>query len=387
MLSLQKKNEAATDFDNYQQSYMNLLYNYNLLIDGGNTPALLQEIQQTWPSEAWELREALISQSPYLSQEALIEAAESDILPHAMLLEVCIANPEATYGEEFLSYLQEGMPSPMPYYMIEIIRANWITETTRSAIEGTMASLTAKSDYASNLLISHAMLDSIKAIDDVKTILAQRNHLSDNYKLADIYISTDQYDSAYTVLDQISQEFELNSRQQELHQFYSDYLDFRYNLYNNDKTIAQLDSNEVNALHSFAESTYGRVSDKAYNILCFFYGICKENQYQLPKGMGEKKKGKLSDANKIIGEAYNDISIYPNPAGVYATINWKLPLLETNAVLSIKDFNGKTIIDKTISGKEGQWVWDTRDMAEGIYLYEVLDGDKQLKSGKIVVKH
>lgn len=64
----------ATTKSNYYSSktaYYNLLYSYYQQLDGGNTPAVLLEIQNTWPQEAWDLRNDLMAMAPFVSRDAL----------------------------------------------------------------------------------------------------------------------------------------------------------------------------------------------------------------------------------------------------------------------------------------------------------------------------
>ena len=66
------------------------------MIDNGDTDILQSQIENNWSSDAWSLRNNLMQESPYLSTEALLTAAAENLLPNAMLLEVLLANPDAT---------------------------------------------------------------------------------------------------------------------------------------------------------------------------------------------------------------------------------------------------------------------------------------------------
>jgi vacuolar-type H+-ATPase subunit C/Vma6 len=63
-----------------------MLYDaYSSLVDGGNTEALVQEIQSTSYSEALQTYYELMAQSPNVSEEALIEALKKYELPNVLL--------------------------------------------------------------------------------------------------------------------------------------------------------------------------------------------------------------------------------------------------------------------------------------------------------------
>ncbi|MEZ4826207.1 MAG: hypothetical protein R3C61_07915 [Bacteroidia bacterium] len=60
--------------------------------------------------------------------------------------------------------------------------------------------------------------------------------------------------------------------------------------------------------------------------------------------------------------------------------------LEGDAKLRILDTYGREVARQTVSTQEGQWLWDTREMPDGIYLYELrTEAQEVLAQGKIVV--
>ena len=89
------------------------------------------------------------------------------------------------------------------------------------------------------------------------------------------------------------------------------------------------------------------------------------------------------NTNNINPENY-ELIIYPNPTASYTTIKWKMPVDE--AKLTIIDISGRKLVDVTIKGKEGNWLWDTRNISNGIYLYELRTSTENLSSGNIAVQ-
>ncbi|NOX46871.1 MAG: hypothetical protein GXO89_07830 [Chlorobi bacterium] len=85
-----------------EQAYSQNLSNYNNvkaladnLKDGGNTDVLLNEVELSWPNDMWELRSKLLGDSPHLSKEVLMTAADkTDVLPESVLFEILSANPD-----------------------------------------------------------------------------------------------------------------------------------------------------------------------------------------------------------------------------------------------------------------------------------------------------
>ena len=124
--------------DDEQLAYLNLKYVYESLLDGGDFEELKETIMESWPQDAWELRNTLMEKSPYLSVEILKEAGLKNILPHAMYLEVCLANPEGTQRGGFVKWVQYEMPNPLPEYMVAQVVASWDQKTWRTSLESAM---------------------------------------------------------------------------------------------------------------------------------------------------------------------------------------------------------------------------------------------------------
>jgi hypothetical protein len=124
LLSSLEVAQFSSMYDSAETGYLNLLYSYNQLMDGGSTNILLNQMQQEWSDDANTLRNELLARSPYLSQDVLMEAARGGVLPPAMLLMICLANPDATRRTGFLDFLQYDIPNPIPQYMINLIVAS-----------------------------------------------------------------------------------------------------------------------------------------------------------------------------------------------------------------------------------------------------------------------
>lgn len=121
--------------------------------------------------------------SPYVSEEVLRQTAEDNLLPHAMLLEVCLANPDATRGEGFLEFLEYQILNPVPSYMIDMIIASWGETTPRTILEDGLGYFEREKAVASNLLLSHYRTDTLDRTDSIRYWLKRRGDLGDQYSL------------------------------------------------------------------------------------------------------------------------------------------------------------------------------------------------------------
>jgi len=381
ILSPQQVQQLNQTYNSIEYDYVNTIFVLNQMIDGGNTPALLYEIQETWSSDAWTMRDELISYSPYLSQEALIEAALTGVLPDAMLLDVCIQNPSATMGDEFIEIISHSIPNPLPEYMVNLIISNWETEDARFLLEKSIADKSLSMSTISDLLISDLMSDTISRESEIINWLYRRADFSDYLMIVDRYMHNNDNSSAASILSTIQDQFVLNEEQANLIEDYFWFVNFREDLKSENRNFNELTSTEIDLLRQKIEETDNKISEFSKNILCYFYDICTEIELPLDIEPRRKKDNNLTSRQAL---KLTHLKVYPNPANDYVNFEWKLNSAK-NREIRISTVTGVIIQRHTIKSEEGQWLWDSRNIKEGTYIYELLEENKRIDSGKITV--
>ncbi|MBK7295977.1 MAG: hypothetical protein IPI91_04610 [Flavobacteriales bacterium] len=96
-----------------------------------------------------------MSKSPYLSTEALFETVSKNILPNAIVLEICLANPEATSKEGFVKWMEYEAPTPMPEYMLGVIEASWHSKTVRFYMEEAIGIHSSNMSHGTSILVQN----------------------------------------------------------------------------------------------------------------------------------------------------------------------------------------------------------------------------------------
>ena len=82
---------------------------YKAALDGGDTPGLVEEVNEAKAWQAAALASDLLAISPYVSQQVLQAVVDRPaIFTNAMQVDVLEANPEAVRKESFLGYLEEN---------------------------------------------------------------------------------------------------------------------------------------------------------------------------------------------------------------------------------------------------------------------------------------
>jgi hypothetical protein len=122
---------------------------------------------------------------------------------------------------------------------------------------------------------------------------------------------------------------------------------------------------------------------QAKGILEFAYGYHFCNCLPVSDSLGMKSSPVFNES----GIQNNGLLINatPNPAKTWVAFNYRLPVYASEAVLQVTDMKGNTVTAFTLTSKQGQQVWDIRDVEKGVYIYTLKIGTLS-KSGKLIVK-
>ncbi len=85
---------------------------------------------------------------------------------------------------------------------------------------------------------------------------------------------------------------------------------------------------------------------------------------------------------QVSEEPLNNFNLYPNPVSSQLMVKFETQT-PVERQFSIIDMPGRTIINK--SGRENVVLFDTRNLASGIYTLKVIEGNT-VRSAKFIVK-
>ena len=80
------------------------------------------------------------------------------------------------------------------------------------------------------------------------------------------------------------------------------------------------------------------------------------------------------------------LSIHPNPASTWVALEYDLLVEPTEAALAIRDLAGREVYRRTLTDRKQEVVWDTRQMAPGSYTVVLLNGGRQLRAEKLIIR-
>lgn len=382
VLTPEERQEAELEFADNLSDYTNVKTLYDNLRDGGNTGATITDIETAWPDDMWELRAELLGKSPHLSMDVLKATADNtEVLPDNIIFEILAANPDELKKEELIKYL-EDKENPLPGYMIDILKQVAMGSTYKTVLIRHMAhynQLKTKAAYdIVRSILNDSVIDNNQLHDWLDNIGGKR---ADEQIIAS-YIGEANYSSATTLANMMPALYDYSNDDIAEHNNFMEMLNLQIALANEERTIFDLDSTEVNNLVYIAENSKGTAGAQAKGILEYAYG------YQFCNCINADSSGYKSSSvfnpnsfEQLLGI---EISVEPNPVKDWAAFNFTLPDSKSEGAIQINNAEGKLVETLLISGKQGQIIWDTREIKPGVYFY-TLNVSGFNRTGKMII--
>jgi hypothetical protein len=383
VLSPGEKLETEQAYAGYLADYNNVKVLYNNLKDGGNTETTLEDVESSWPADMWELRAELLGKSPHLSMEVLKAAADkTEVLPESMIFEIMAANPDELRKEDLIKYL-EDKENPLPGYMIDILQQVATGTSYKTVLQKDMAHYNRLKTRAAHDMIRSLLNDTILNTSELRNWLDNLGGKRADEQIISTYIQEGNYTDALALAGMMPALYNYGDNALAEHDYYTEMLDLSINLAQQGRSFFDLDSTEVNNLAYIANNSKGTGGAQARGILesAYAYNFC--NCLNVSDTSGYKSSSSFSkdSFNQAFGV---EIDVKPNPASDWVSFNYTLPDSELEGLIKISDVNGKIIETFTVTGLQGQKVWDTRKTDSGIYFYTfTVNGIS--KSGKLVI--
>jgi hypothetical protein len=375
-----------TQFASFDSAFTVFNTLYIQLLDGGNTEALVEEINNATIAEQLTTRADFLSISPYVTQEALRELGLQQIVSNAIYLEILLANPSSTNSETFIYFLENELPIPLPPYMIDLVRISWTTnQTPRFALEKNITyahnNMTMLKNHIVNTFLQS---DSLRSEDSAFAWFQKIPSLRNSYKIIEYHLYHGAVDVADSLLESLAILYEMTITDSIERTAFINLYNFKKSLLQDSLEINQLDSVRIATLKTIADATeYTFPRTMARNALCFFYHICYSDTVRVLPNSGSNRTApikKQSDKSK-------EITVYPNPANEYVVCYYNF-VSKVNAaeVFLVADITGKQIYKATLKGSQGQHIWDTRNVGSGNYIYTVITSNGEKYSGKVMIQ-
>ncbi len=382
LLTSVQKTDKETDFLNNLYNYNSVEAQYEALIDGGDTPSELSDIQNATPDEMWDLRTKLLGDSPHLSLEVLMETSDrTDIFPDDVLFDILAANPDELKKDTLISYL-ENKENPLPDYMIAILLQVAQGTTYKTVLQNQMSLYNQYKTKAANDMVRSLLNDSITNLTGLRNWLDNTSTLRADEQIIATYMHEGNYSDALVMANLIPETYNFSDEELTEHTNYVTLLNLQIAMAQANRNVFQLDSTEFNTVLSLAINSKGTGGVLARNMLTYAYGY---NFYTFPE-LNDTASYKIQPTgwDNFIEWSGIEISAKPNPAREWTAFDYVLPGADSKGSIVITDVSGRLIQTIPVSGMQGQEVWDTRDVKAGVYLFTLSSGGIN-KTGKIVV--
>jgi hypothetical protein len=355
-----------------------------LLVDGGSTENLTQDVNTSFPPDALELRNKLMGKSPYLSDTVLESAINKEnVLPNVMIRDILVANPQAAKSNEVMGAIDERF-DPMPEYMkYEILQGQNILGA-KELMEIEIARC--QSSYSSILqsLLSIYRHDTLYQwpADSIVNLLNRVNSKETKYMLAEHYIEHNQYSEAQQLLQQIPFQFSLSVRELEENQDYETLTGILSDIHLNGLALNELYTGMITTLTELYERDNSIPGSMARNLLIAGGYL----QYREPFTIGnELKSSPVYKPEDIFDKPANEnvkLNLFPNPAKEYIIVEYEVTIPFDLLEIIIFDLHGRQTRNFFSNKDKDQRVLDIKNYPAGPYMVSLYINSTQYLSKK-----
>jgi hypothetical protein len=382
-LNQEERQEFESAYVLNLNDYYSVTELYQLMIDGGNTEAMLSDIQNAEPDDMWDLRVQLLGDSPHLSQQSLrATALRTDVFPDNVLLEILSANPDELDRDTLLQFLEEK-EDPLPAYMLDILREAAQGITYKTILQDDMSRYFAGKTQAAQDIIRSILFDSVFVVDDYRNWLDNLGGLESDKEIVSSYLYQHDTSNAIYLLNLIPSNYGLTGSDLEDFNEYKAMMMMQIGWMAEGKTIFDLDSIEIAELESIALDQENSAYPIARNILRYAYN------YHFPHLLEDidsniTKSQPVTTVNSINETFSLSISAKPNPADSWVVLDYALTNTQSQGVIIITDITGRLVQEFKVQGLNGQQIWDTRKVSPGLYNCTIMESGL-FRFGKIII--
>jgi Periplasmic copper-binding protein (NosD) len=374
--------QTESDFQTARSGWQTEKASLLALMDGGDSGALLAEINGATSQNAGQVTQHLLNLSPWLSTQALTATInQKQVLTESATVQILNANPEGLREAEVRELVQASFSQMVAGAILE----NASTQTARTAKEILVGQHRATMLRKADLLIQDILKDTTQIdVPLLRTWLANKQSLEADYAIVASYLSEGDFVTASQKLDEIAQTYSLDAEGLIEHGYFNDLASLWQDAYSNGKTMAELDSQGVATVKNIAGNSRRRAGAMAQGIVNTWYG----GQYRvvpiLP-GSGGSQGLMAPPAGSNIVPMTNHLSAFPNPARNSVVFRWNLPEGMENGTILLSDLQGRTIETLEITGQKGKLEWGTEVLEHGVYLYQLRLPDGSSETSKLTI--
>ena len=436
-----------TAFYGHEASLNTLLATYRGLIDfGGPAQAIIDYIDtSTMPALLYDL---LASGSPYLSDSTLIAMISMSQLSYNQMGNILNMNPEALRHDEVLTYATDFFAAAqannqqLPDYVSAINNAAQTGITARTQLQGAMAYqqramyenlsiilMALRSPVDTSVSVSNTTgagvctdtnsvyysLDSNSfyyGFDSLDTWLQKLPQPMATYERVSFYSAMHNFNTANNIFYSLNRNT-LTADEQEEYDAYKSVWNVVYAAKSNGRSLYQLTNSEINALDTFTApvitankgmqlkwnlSTLIRdhINDKVaaaglsttttlYPAL-HFPCVVELLSDSKPGSTGYPIKSPFRDISNLTSNS--ELYVHPNPSNGIVTFECNVPKSvsrQDDITITVTSIMGELVMEKKVTKGMGKVIWDPKNLAPGVYIYQARNVHGVFSKGKVVL--
>lgn len=344
-------------------------------------------METTEPWDVYQQFNNLIAESPYLSNEVLIEMINNPAFTSLMVKLVMLANPHGKESFEVMDALENRLPA-MPQSYIDEIKNQVSAASQLKVLEGNVAV-----DYHLISNISEDIKRMYKtdtlnawAKDSLINFVSRQPDLYDKYELATLYLSYGLYTEMQTVLNTIPQNFEMDDEMTTEFNEFSAILSIAKTMQDENLYEGGLNETQRGNLENLLEAGKPILSPMALSLL-----MRDDPNYNYEERIDNVDQNaplrlKPNDENSSSDEQM-EFMLYPNPALDYTTLKYNCKY--ANLTYSIIEASGKiiksSVLETIEDTKLNEVLIDLSSINSGTYYLVIKTNGKSIWTEKLII--
>ncbi len=343
------------------------------VLDGGDTEGLQTDVSLTTDTEAWKRYMELMSKSGYITEPVLEElTANENGFTKAMTRNVLVANPHSAKSLKVTEAL-DLRSDPLPEYMREQIKMGLTQISTKEFLTMQRDRYKLNQDNVVQRMYHTLLKDSIPT-DSMQTfidILSGNDDMRYDYKLVELYDAVGQDYLGDALLNAMENYDVPLVKLDELGRYKSFRALMKQWAIDGENEMA-LDEADLQVLEGYAEFN-DKASAQAITILRMNDAIAIEEPVFINEDDKKLESMKPRKEQSQLGNLGNgELSLYPNPADDYFTVQYRIDEVFQEARLRVIDVKGVVVHDQKLPFEEDQIIIKRSvALTSGIYQCEL----------------
>lgn len=251
-----------------------------------------------------------------------------------------------------------------------------------------MAQYSHEYTLAAGDIIRSNLNDSVANPTELRTWLGNMNDIAADRMIISSYIQEGDSASAFALANMLPDRYDLQGDQLADHSGYMRLISLYQTLHRSGRNIFQLTETETGMVRDMAENGTG-VSQSMAEALMEQITVTDRGKDACfspeSRDFGNGDKGGVKHTS-IAENKKNDlkVSVAPNPAMTWTTVNYTLPEKGKKALLTLTNTLGVNVLSVELEGTQGNKVLDLRSLAAGVYVYTIRC-EQYTEIGKLVI--